>query len=153
MMKLYKPSLSDLWFRQELLTDPATMEYNHTWGGTIDFPEERWAVWYQKWLGGDERYFYRYLVDETGDFVGEAAYHYDEDRRGYLCDVIVMAKFRGNGYGRLGLELLCRAAKENGLTELYDTIAADNPSISLFLSCGFTVVGNGCDSVTVRRIL
>lgn len=153
MMKLYKPSLSDLWFRQELLTDPATMEYNHAWGGTIDFPEERWAVWYQKWLGGDERYFYRYLVNEAGDFVGEAAYHYGEDLRAYLCDVIVMAKFRGNGYGRQGLELLCQTAKENGLTELFDMIAADNPSINLFLSSGFTVVGEDRDSVVVRREL
>lgn len=133
--------------------DPATMEYNHAWGGTIDFPEERWAVWYQKWLGGDERYFYRYLVNEAGDFVGEAAYHYGEDLRAYLCDVIVMAKFRGNGYGRQGLELLCQTAKENGLTELFDMIAADNPSINLFLSSGFTVVGEDRDSVVVRREL
>lgn len=153
MIKLHKPTLSDLRFRQQLLADPITMEYNHAWGGTIDFPGEHWAVWYQKWLSGDDHYFYRYLVNEAGDFVGEAAYHYDEDLRGYLCDVIVMAKFRGKGYGRQGLELLCQTAKENGLTELYDTISAGNPSISLFLSCGFTVVGKGCDSFTVRKLL
>lgn len=153
MMKLYKPTLSDLWFRRELLSDPETMEYNHAWGCTIDFPEQRWAVWYRKWLDGDGRYFYRYLVNEAGDFVGEAAYHYVEDLRAYLCDVIVMAKFRGNGYGRQGLELLCQTAKENGLTELFDMIAADNPSINLFLSSGFTVVGEDRDSVVVRREL
>lgn len=153
MMKLYKPTLSDLWFRRELLSDPETMEYNHAWGCTIDFPEQRWAVWYRKWLDGDGRYFYRYLVNEAGDFVGEAAYHYGEDLRAYLCDVIVMAKFRGNGYGRQGLELLCQTAKENGLTELFDMIAADNPSINLFLSSGFTVVGEDRDSVVVRREL
>ena len=37
----------------------------------------------------------------------------------------------------MGLELLCRAAKENGIPVLYDDIAIDNTAIKLFLKNGF----------------
>jgi hypothetical protein len=33
----YKPYLEDLWFRQSMMADPETMEYNRVWGGTMDF--------------------------------------------------------------------------------------------------------------------
>jgi len=52
--------------------------------------------------------------------VGEIAYHYDSEYAGYVANVIVFSKFRGNGYGAKGLELLCTAAKGNGITALYD---------------------------------
>ncbi len=42
MVALYIPTLEDLWFRQKFLSDSETMSYNHAWGGTIDFPEEKW---------------------------------------------------------------------------------------------------------------
>ena len=38
----FKPQVEDLWFRQALLADPATMSYNDAWGGTIDFSRDRW---------------------------------------------------------------------------------------------------------------
>ena len=153
IIHLYKPQMKDLWFRQEMLSDAETMGYNHAWGGTILFPEERWADWYAKWLGGNGMYFYRYLTEESGNFVGEAAYHYDDTREFYLCDVIVHAKYRGRGYGRQGLCLLRDAARANGLTELYDDIAADNPAIKLFLNCGFFVVCETEESITVKKML
>ena len=43
---LHRPALEELSFRQSLLSDPDTMAYNHAWGGTIDFPQERWEDWY-----------------------------------------------------------------------------------------------------------
>ena len=33
--------------------------------------------------------------------------------------------------------MLCDAARNAGITELYDNIAIDNPGIILFLQCGF----------------
>ena len=153
MIHFYKPQMEDLWFRQEMLSDPETMGYNHAWGGTILFPRERWAGWYTKWLGGNKTFFYRYLAEENGIFVGEAAYHYDDAREYYLCDVIVHAKYRGRGYGKLGLCLLCDEARANGLTELYDDIAVDNPAIKLFLNSGFLVVRETEENITVKRIL
>jgi RimJ/RimL family protein N-acetyltransferase len=139
MILLHKPELPELWFREKLLSDPETMSYNHAWGGTIPFPEEVWADWYDHWLvRHEDKRFYRYLRESgTGAFVGEIACHYDGDRGLWLADVIVDAGQRGKGYGREGLRLLCRAAAERGITVLYDDIAIDNPAISLFLREGF----------------
>ncbi|MBQ8186699.1 MAG: GNAT family N-acetyltransferase, partial [Clostridia bacterium] len=60
-----------------------------------------------------------------------------EEREIMIAEVIVHAKYRGRGYGRAGLNLLCQAAKENGVTVLYDDIAIDNLAVTLFLQCGF----------------
>ncbi|MBQ8333100.1 MAG: GNAT family N-acetyltransferase [Clostridia bacterium] len=137
-MKLHIPALDELWFKEELLADPETMSYNHTYGGTIPFPREKWAAWYNRWIVHHEnKRFYRYLKLDDGTFVGEIAYHLDEERGITIADVIVHAKYRGRGYGRTGLNLLCQTAKENGVTVLYDDIAIDNLAVTLFLQCGF----------------
>lgn len=137
MLVLTVPMLEDMWFREKLLADEKTMSYNHAWGGTIPFPKERWEEWYDYWIVNHEgQRFYRYLKDENG-FVGEIAYHYDSEYDGYVANVIVFSEFRGNGYGSKGLELLCEAAKENGISVLYDDIAIDNTAVRLFLKHGF----------------
>lgn len=155
MLRLYKPTVDELWFRQELLSDPDTMSYNHAWGGTIPFPQEKWRNWYDVWLAEKEnKRFYRYLLHtDTNQFVGEAAYRFDASRDLYLCDIIVHAKYRGCGCGTEGLSLLCKAAKENRVGILYDDIASDNPSVQLFLNNGFAVDFQTEDIVTVKRVL
>ena len=154
MLSLYKPEYKDLWFRQTMLADAETMAYNHAWGGVIPFPEEDWADWYEYWLvrPGGKR-FYRYLKAEDGSFVGEIAYHFDGGLGGFAADVIVFAPCRGRGFGAQGLDLLCAAAKENGVTELYDDIAADNPAIALFLARGFAEEGRTDDKIILKKIL
>ena len=132
------PSLDDLWFRQAMMADPETMSYNHAWGGTIPFPEDRWKGWYDRWIVCHEnKRYYRYLKTPADHFVGEIAYHYDDERRIFVSNVIIHAPYRGIGYGGRGLDLLCNAAKKNGVTVLHDDIAIDNPGISLFLKRGF----------------
>ena len=73
MLDLHKPTLDELWFRESLMVDSATMSYNHNWGGTIPFPKEEWAQWYQNWLEGSEYdRDYRYLYDTDHKvYVGE----------------------------------------------------------------------------------
>jgi len=138
MIKLYIPKVEDLWFRQMFMQDEETMSYNHHWGGTIPFPEEDWKEWHGDWvINAEEKRFYRYLQEESGEFVGEIAYHYSEEEGKYIADVIVYAKYRGKGYGEQGLRLLCEAAKANGVEVLYDDIAIDNPAIHLFSKVGF----------------
>ena len=121
------------------MVDEETMSYNHHWGGTIPFPEENWGDWYECWVVNPKgKRFYRYLWGESdGNFVGEIAYHYDEEENKYIADIIVYAKYRGKGLGEQGLLLLCEAAKANGVEILYDNIAIDNPAIKLFLKTGF----------------
>ena len=154
MLSLYLPELKDLWFRQKLLSDEATMAYNRAWGSTIPFPEEIWAPWYEKWVTcPDGTRFYRYLKTEDGSFVGEAAYHRDSDIPGFMADVIVYAPFRGRSLGAGGLELLCAAAKENGVSALYNEIAPDNPSVGLFLKHGFSEISRSDTGILVKKQL
>ena len=154
MLTVYKPECRELWFRQVMLSDEETMSYNHAWGGTVPFPEERWKEWYDFWIvnPGDMRY-YRYLRDEAGRFIGEVAYHYDAEINGFMADVIVYAKYRGKGYGGQALDLLCSAAKENGISLLYDDIAADNPAITLFLRHGFSEERRTSDNIILKKEL
>lgn len=138
MLTIYKPKCEDLWFRQLMMADEETMSYNHAWGGTISFPKEKWKSWHEYWIEDPEdKRYYRYLKNEDDNFVGEIAYHYDTDIHNYVANVIIHCKYRGKGYGSRALDILCSAAKENGITALYDDIAIDNPAISLFLKHGF----------------
>ena len=137
IISLYIPSLDDLWFRQKMMADPETMSYNHAWGGTISFPKDEWEDWYDYWIINHEnKRYYRFLRNYSG-FIGEIAYHYDSERDIYVADVIVYAPYRGKGYGSIGLNLLCSAAKKNGVKVLYDDIAIDNPAITMFQKHGF----------------
>ncbi len=155
MIELYKPTIHELGFRQSLLSDEKTMSYNHAWGGPIPFPESEWERWYQRWLEAPVfQQYYRYLY-HTGskNFVGEAAYYYDEKKKIYICDVIILAKYRNRGFGSAGIRLLCEAAKKNGIMTLYDDIAADNPSYQLFLKNGFEIDYQDNTIVMVRKTL
>lgn len=150
---LKEPTFDELSFRQSLLNDEETMKYNHNYGGTISFTKDKWEKWYERWiLSNTNDYFYRYIFDcEQKEFVGEAAYHKDSNSGRYICDVIVMAKYRNRGYGKKGLLALLDAAKQNGINTLYDDILIDNPSINLFLSVGFTIQ-NTNDEFNIVRI-
>ena len=153
MLELYLPRPEELTFRQKMLADADTMSYNHAYGGTIDFPEAAWPDWYERWIVHPDRRFYRYLRDAaSGEFAGEAAYHFDGEK--YLADVIVYAPCRGRGYGTAGLALLCEAARNGGVDVLYDDIAADNSAaVRLFLRCGFSVEYRTDEIVMVKKPL
>ncbi|WP_314838086.1 GNAT family N-acetyltransferase [Solobacterium moorei] len=155
MLKVVKPELEDLWFRESMMADIETMSYNDAWGGTIPFPKEDWEEWYTLWVrnSGQERY-YRYLKDDANKvFVGEISYHFDKLRNIYICDVIIKAEFRKQGFGTQGIQLLCEAAKANGVEALYDNIAADNSSAHLFLKNGFSIEFQNDEILMVKTVL
>ncbi len=153
-LTLHVPSFEELSFRQEMLADSATMSYNHAWGGVIDFPREDWASWYSHWVEncGGER-FYRYLQREDGVFVGEVAYHLDKDSNMVMVDVIVHARYRGQGYGSEGLSLLCEAARANGVSAVYDNLALDNSALSMFLGLGFVEQYRDESVIMLKKVL
>ena len=155
MLELYMPLLADLKFRQELMNDANTMSYNHAYGGTICFSESKWEYWYNYWIVNCEnKRFYRYLFNkEQNEFVGEVAYHYDESRNIFICDIVVLADHRNKGYGEIGLTLLCNSAKANGVKILYDDIATDNPSVSLFIKNGFSIDYQNENVTMVKKVL
>ncbi|MBO7079145.1 MAG: GNAT family N-acetyltransferase, partial [Bacilli bacterium] len=84
----------------------------------------------------ENKRYYRYLK-EGNNFIGKVSYHYDNKLDIYTMGIVVYAKYRNQGYGKAGLDLLCKAAKENGIKYLYDDIAIDNKAIKLFLDNGF----------------
>ena len=154
MITAYKPELKDLWFRQEMLSDAKTMSYNHAYGGTIDFTGDKWDAWYERWISGaGTGRYYRYLMDASGRFIGEMAYHYDENAGVYMADVLIYSKYRGLGYGGFALDMLCSAARENGIRELYDEIASDNPAVSLFKDHRFETYECRENSVLLKKEL
>ena len=154
MIELYLPKLEDLWFREKMLEDPETMSFNHHWGGTINWPKEKWQKWYNVWIENNEgKRFYRYLVNENNDFVGEIAYHLDENISKYLANVIIYAPYRKQGYGKAGLLKLCEIAKNNGIDVLYDDIAIDNPSIEMFKKHDFVEEYRTKEIIMLKKIL
>lgn len=153
-LKLYKPKLEDLWFKSKMLADKDTMSYNNRFGGTIEFNEDDWNDWYDYWLiNYDNERYYRYLVDDNNNFIGEIAYHLDYDTKFYIADIIVYAKYRGRGFGKQGLQLLLDEAKKNGLKEIYDDIAIDNSAIKLFKKFGFYEIYRTDDIIMLKKEL
>lgn len=152
-MEIYKPEYEDLWFRKEMLEDDETMSYNHLWGGAISFPEDKWSDWYNYWVvNHDDKRFYRY-VKINDMFVGEIAYHYDDELNGFIANVLIYAKYRGRGYGWQALEMLCSVAKNNGIKTLYDDIAIDNPAISLFYKQDFKEIYRTDEKIILKKDL
>ena len=154
MISIYKPRCRDLWFRQAMMADEETMSYNRAWGGTIPFPEEQWDAWYDRWVENPEGdRFYRYVWEEGGAFIGEIAYRFDEEAGGYMASVVIFAEYRGRGWGGMALDALCAAARENGVSVLYDDVAEDNPAVGLFLRHGFSVESRSGGTVRLKKEL
>lgn len=152
MLELYKPKLEDMSFRQQLLADEETMSYNHAYGGTIEFPQNKWQSWYERWLD-DADHFYRYLYDpKSACFIGEVAIHRENDR--FITSIIIMARYRHHGYGSAALTLLFQKAQKLGIEVLYDDIAIDNKAaLKLFLKHGFKIISQDEQCIMVKKTI
>lgn len=120
-IELYVPKPADLWFRQKLLSDPATMSYNkgydlgfdgyHKDTGCIDFPEESWAGWFARWVNAGPERFYAYLRDRaSGEFLGEVSLHQTEGPGVYEMGIVLHSSQRGKGCSKEGIRLLLDCA-------------------------------------------
>ena len=148
-LELYVPKLEDYWFEELMESDPETMSYNagydvsyygyHYDTGCIDFPRDRWIITYERRVN-ENRYF-AYLKDtNTNEYVGYCNYHYVEAEKRYECGIVIYSKFRGKGYAKAGLRLLCNEAKKNGVKEMYDNFEIDRGNtLKVFESVGFKV--------------
>lgn len=123
MIELYVPEKADLWFRRELLSDPETMSYNkgydlgfpeyHNDTGCIDFPEENWDSWYQRWVHAEPERYYAYLRrSEDGAFLGEVNLYQKGPAGTYEMGIVLHSRYRGQGYSKEGIRLLLSQAFE-----------------------------------------
>lgn len=153
-IKLHIPAYEELWYRQKLLSDPATMGYNRDYDldfdgydretGCIDFPETEWRAWYDWFVGQEPKRFYAYVVREDGRFLGEVNLHRSGDEPWYEMGVVVEAAHRGKGYGGMALKLLLHHAfhvlKANAVRNSFE--AERTAALRLHLAAGFREIAH-----------
>lgn len=149
MLSIYIPKIKDYWYEQKIQSDPDTMSYNAGWNvsydgyhydtGCIDFPKSKWEDTYNKRVKDNK--FFAYLIDTSiNEYVGYINYHYNNNEDKYYCGILIESKYRGRGYSKTGLKLLCDYAKVHGITELYDDFEPDRKGIKIFEDLGFKIV-------------
>lgn len=149
-ISLYIPKLEDYWYEAKVQSDPLSMDYNagydvsyfgyHYDTGCIDFPEDKWEETYNKRI--NENKYFAYIKDnDTNEFIGYVNYHYNKSDDRYECGVLIDSSHRGQGYSKDALKLLCEAAKNNGVKELYDNFEIDRGNtLNIFKDVGFEVI-------------
>lgn len=152
MLSLYVPKLEDYWYEEKLQSDAKTMSYNagydvsyfgyHYDTGCIDFPKEKWIETYNK-RRNENRYFAYIKDNDLNEFVGYVNYHYNKNDNRYECGIVIEDKYRGKGYSKEGLKLLCKKAQQNHIKSLYDNFEIDRGNtLKIFESIGFKVIEN-----------
>ena len=149
-ISLYVPKLEDFWYEEKIESDPETMSYNagydvsyygyHYDTGCIDFPEDRWVFVYNR-RRNENRYFAYIRDNDINKYIGYVNYQYNKNDDRYECGIVIEAKYRGRGYSKQTLELLCDVARNNGINELYDNFEIDRGNtLEIFKQVGFEVV-------------
>lgn len=146
------PKKEDLNYRQSIVEDPKTMEYNN---GIVPFPKEKWDLWYEKWIGNsDPNFYYAYIFDkDIQSYVGEVAYRKEPEMALVTLNIIIEDKYRKRGYGKEGLKGLVNIAFKNGWNEVRALIKGDNVvSQKLFSDFGFKIVNSNVDGAIDFRL-
>lgn len=147
---LKKPSLNEYWYEQKLLSDPSVMSYNAGWDvtydryhydtGCIDFPEDKWESDFLK-RKESNRYFAYIVRKEDNQFIGYVNFHYNKNDNRYDCGILVEPQYRGKGYGKEALKLLCeKAFNEYNINALYDNFEEDRNTFKVFEDVGFKII-------------
>lgn len=151
-IELYVPKLEDLWFREECMSDPDTMNYNagydvhfegyHYDTGCIDFPKDKWKGWYEEKMK-NPNFFYAYILAKDFDkFVGYCNFNYKPEKKQATMGIVIKKEFQGNGLMRPAMELLIKQAKKQGVVALTDTVPENRENaLKVFYSLGFEKIG------------
>lgn len=149
-ISLYIPKLEDYWYEEKVQSDPLSMDYNagynvsyygyHYDTGCIDFPKDGWKDTYNKRIN-ENRYFAYIKDNDIDEFVGYVNYQYNKNEDRYECGILIEYKYRGKGYSKKALKLLCDEAKNNGIKELYDSFEIDRcNTLEIFKQVGFEII-------------
>lgn len=159
-LHLHIPELSELWYRQQILSDAATMDYNkgydlkfegyHQDTGCIDFLKCQWEEWFHWFVCGKPDRFYAYIVRNCDDaFIGEVNLHKSSENSWYDMGIVIEYKFRGMGYAVEAMELLLAEAFRNlSVSAVHnDFEISRKAAIHTHLSAGFRML-NEKDGIT-----
>ncbi len=150
-LHLHVPSFDELWYRKQLMEDPATMDYNRGYDlpfdgydpktGCIAFPESKWRDWYDDFIHNEPARFYAYIARGDGTFLGEVNVHRSAAHPWYEMGIVIEAKYRGQGYAVPALRLLLQHAFEALHADAIHNDFEDvrTAAVRAHLSAGFTV--------------
>lgn len=157
---LYIPKPEELWFRQKMQADPATMSYNAGWNvdfpgyhrdtGCVDFPPGSWASWHAAWVNREPKRFYAYIRRSSDQvWLGEVNFHYTPVSGWWDMGILLYAPFRGKGYSRPALQrLLDHAFRDCGVTRLHnDFEPGRHAARKLHRDAGFREIGTDGDGL------
>lgn len=159
MSKIYLkvPSREEIKYRQMLMQDKDTMEYNAGYNidlkgydydtGCIYKADSEMQEWYDKWIGNKDRY-YAYIVDaNSNENVGEIYFYKDDEVNAYSMGIVIEAKYRGKGYSKDALiELKKIAFEEYKVNALSDQIPEYRVgALKAFEDAGFVKTGREYD--------
>lgn len=165
-LSLYRPKLDELWYREKLLGDRATMEYNKRCNlgfpeydnetGCIEFPKEKWQNWYNYFIGNEPERFYAYIVCcDDGKFIGEVNLHRNGDNNNYDMGIVIENTYRGKGYAGEALSLLIEYGFEKlGANSIHNDFEQSRiAALRTHLSAGFKEIGckNGIVELGITR--
>ena len=151
-IELYIPKVEDLWFRQECMSDPTTMNYNagydvsyfgyHYETGCIDFPQEKWEEWFENKMK-NPNFFYAYIYDKNIEkFVGYVNFNLNHETKKATMGIVIKNEYQGKGYMRPAMKLLLEGAKERGVKVLTDTVPeVREKALKVFYDLGFNKTG------------
>lgn len=144
-LELKIPKCEELDYRRKLLGDSETMAYNIGYGkndgtGCIDFNESDWEDWFSRWVNNMPERYYTYIIKRDENIpIGEAALRYDNEKNAYVVNIVVEAKYRGNGFSEQALRLLIDVAfNELGADKVIDEFHESRVSAEkVFKKVGF----------------
>lgn len=153
-LELYIPKLEDLWFYQQMTSDPDTMSYNAGWDvdydgyhkdtGCVDYPDEVLPDWYGRWVGQEPERFYAYIRRcSDGVWIGDVNFHHTPEKDWWDMGIVIHARYRGMGYAvpalRLLLEHAFRVCEINRLHNDFETTR--DAAWAIHRKAGFREVG------------
>lgn len=165
-LELHVPSLKELTYRQKILMQPETMDYNkgynvnfkgyHKDTGCVDFPKSAWRKWYSYWIDNKPETYYAYILDKTiNEYIGEVNLYYRSDNDWYEMGIVIEDKYRGSGYSKSALNELLKVAFEDYNAKVVHNRfeSSREAALKVHLSCGFRQVkdNNGLISVVVYK--
>ncbi len=163
---LHIPSLVELWYRQQIMNDPDTMEYNkgynlgyegyHNITGCIDFPETQWESWYHWFVNGKPQRFYAYIVRrEDNTFIGEVNAHPSSQGNWHDMGIVIESKYRGLRYATEALDLLLKEVFETmPVNTIHNNFEMNRiAALRTHLSSGFQIISedNGIINLCITK--